>query len=302
MRVVAALGGNAVLERSERPDADLQQHHVERAVNALAPIAADHELLVTHGNGPQVGVLANESAGDPALSRPYPMDVLGAQTQGMIGYWLLQALGNALPGRSVTALLTQTVVDSTDPAFASPSKFVGPTYDEETMVALRALRSWRFAMDERGWRRVVASPEPLAVVEIDTVSALLGSGAVVVCGGGGGIPVARDAAGLLHGCDAVVDKDLTAALLAQRLKADRLLILTDVDGVEHDHGTSAAGVIPKISVSELRAHTYPAGSMGPKVDAVCRFVEATGRHAAIGRLSHALTVFEGRSGTVVVPG
>lgn len=302
MRVVVALGGNALLERAEQPEAEIQQHHVVTAVGALTPIAGRHQLLITHGNGPQVGILANESAGDPALRRPYPLDVLGAQTQGMIGYWLIQALENALPGRPVAAVLTQTVVDGADPGFAEPSKFVGSSYDQQTAMALGADRSWTFRLDERGWRRVVPSPDPVDVVELGIVRSLLESGTVVVCSGGGGIPVTRDPSGRLCGIEAVVDKDLTAALLAVRLGADALLILTDVDGVERDHGTAAAQVIPKMSVSELRGRSYPAGSMGPKVEAVCRYVEATGGHAAIGPLVRAQDLLEGRAGTVIVPG
>ncbi len=302
MRVVVALGGNALLERTERPEAEVQEHHVLAAVAALSPIAEHHQLLVTHGNGPQVGILANESAGDPALRRPYPLDVLGAQTQGMIGYWLLQALENALPGRNVAAVLTQTVVDPADPGFAAPSKFVGGSYDQKTAAALESSRGWQFHLDERGWRRVVPSPDPVDVVELPIVRSLLERGAVVVCGGGGGIPVARDASGRAHGVEAVVDKDLTAALLAVRLEADALLILTDVAGVEQDHGTAAAKVIAKASVGELRAGSYPAGSMGPKVDAACRYVEATGGLAAIGPLDRAPDLLDGRAGTTIVPG
>jgi carbamate kinase len=302
VRVVVALGGNALLERAERPEAEIQEHHVSAAVRSLTPIAEQHQLLVTHGNGPQVGVLANESAEDPMLRRPYPMDVVGAQTQGMIGYWLLQALENALPERRVAAVLTQTVVDAGDPAFAEPSKFVGSTYDQKTARMLSAARGWRFRMDEHGWRRVVPSPDPLEVVELPTIRSLLESGSVVVCSGGGGIPVVRNDDGRLHGVDGVVDKDLTAALLATQLEADALLILTDVTGVEEGHGTAAARVIPKTSVSELRQRHYPAGSMGPKVRAACRFVEVTGGLAAIGPLGRAYDLLEGRAGTTVVSG
>jgi carbamate kinase len=300
--VVVALGGNALLERNERPDAEIQEHHVVAAVRSLAPIAEHHDLVVTHGNGPQVGILANESAGDPALDRPFPLDVLGAQTQGMIGYWLLQALENALGGRVVAAVLTQTVVDPADPGFAEPTKFVGASCEQKTAARLSAERGWTFRLDERGWRRVVPSPDPVEVVELATVRSLLDAGTVVVCSGGGGIPVVRDVWGHVHGVDGVVDKDLTAALLAVRLGAGALLILTDVGGVEEDHGTAAARVIPKISVSELRQRSYAAGSMGPKVTAACRYVEATGGFAAIGPLGRAQDLLDGRAGTTVVAG
>lgn len=301
MLVVAALGGNALLERSERPDSDIQQHHVQAAVDALVPIARDHRLVVTHGNGPQVGLLAAESEKDPDLSHPYPFDTLGAQTQGMIGYWLLQALENALPGRGVATLVTQTVVDAADPAFFDPHKFVGPLYDEERATRLAGERGWTVRQDEGGFRRVVPSPEPRSIVELAHVSGLLRTGAVVICAGGGGVPVVRDVDGHLQGVEAVVDKDLTAALLAERLGADALLILTDVSAVEAGHGTADARPIGHTTVSELRSHSFPAGSMGPKVDAVCRFVSATGGFAAVGRLEDAELLLAGKAGTVVLP-
>ncbi|HVC13358.1 MAG TPA: carbamate kinase [Acidimicrobiales bacterium] len=302
MRVVVALGGNALLERSERPDADVQQHHVDAAVEALAPIAAEHELVVTHGNGPQVGILANESERDVTLSRPYPFDALGAQTQGMIGYWLLQSLENALSARSVAAVVTQTVVDAGDPAFATPSKFVGPMLDATSARRVARERGWTVRQDDRGWRRVVPSPTPLEVVELPIVELLLGRGAVVICAGGGGVPVVRDPAGRLRGVEAVVDKDLTAALLARKLRADALVILTDVDAVEADHGTPSARPLGRVTVPALRAMSFPAGSMGPKVEAVCRFVEETGGTGAIGRLAEASLVLAGKVGTLVEPG
>jgi carbamate kinase len=301
MRVVAALGGNALLQRLERPDAEIQEHHAERAVRALATLARDHELVVTHGNGPQVGLLAVESEGDPALERPYPFDVLVAQTQGMIGYWLLQALENALPHRRAAAVVTQVMVDAADPAFAEPTKFVGPVYGADEARRLAARAGWVVHADGAGWRRVVASPEPRDVLELPAIISLLASGAVVVCGGGGGIPVVRDGAGL-HGVEAVVDKDLTAALLGERIGATSLLVLTDVDAVETGFGTPEARPIGRTTVRALRALTFPAGSMGPKVEAACRFVERTGGTAAIGRLEDAELLFAGKAGTVVEPG
>ncbi|HTX63604.1 MAG TPA: carbamate kinase [Acidimicrobiales bacterium] len=302
MRVVVALGGNALLERSERPDAEVQEHHVGTAVDALAPIADEHDLVVTHGNGPQVGVLANESERDATLSRPYPFDALGAQTQGMIGYWLLQALENARPRRRVAALVTQTVVVESDPAFAAPAKFVGPLFDAETARHLARERSWTLREDEAGWRRVVASPAPVDVVELPVIEALLAGGAVVVCAGGGGVPVVRDRSGRLRGVEAVVDKDLTAALLAGALRADALVILTDVDSVQAEHGTASARPLGRVTVTELRSMSFPPGSRGPKVEAVCRFVEATGGVGAIGRLADAPLLLAGRVGTQVERG
>lgn len=301
MRLVIALGGNALLERSERPDAEVQEHHVQEAAGALASIARAHELVVTHGNGPQVGVLAVESAQDPALREPFPFDVLGAQTQGMIGYWLLQALENAMGDNKVAALVTQTVVATDDPAFADPAKFVGEVLDEEAAQLAVERWGWTLRPDEAGWRRVVASPEPLEVVELDAVRTLLAAGMLVVCAGGGGVPVVREPGGALRGVEAVVDKDLTAALLATTLRADALIILTDVAAVETGHGTADARPIGVTTVAELRSMHFPAGSMGPKVEAACRFVSASDgtAMAAIGGLRDASRLVEGRAGTVV---
>lgn len=301
MRIVIALGGNALLERGQAPDAEVQERNVARAVTALAPLAADHELVLTHGNGPQVGVLALESAADPALSRPYPFDALGAETQGLIGSWLVQELENALPGTEVAAVLTETVVDGSDPAFAHPTKLVGPVYTEEEARALAERHGWTVAPDGPHWRRVVPSPAPREIVQVGSIRRLLEAGVVVVCAGGGGIPVRREASGALHGVEAVIDKDLTAALLAEQLGADALLLLTDVPNVEVHHGTAAARPIGATTPAVLRDLPFPAGSMGPKVEAVCRFVERTGGLAAIGSLDDATDIVAGRAGTLVRP-
>ena len=301
MRVVAALGGNALMKRGEKPDADIQERHVQQAVAALAPLARSQDLVVTHGNGPQVGMLALESASDPALTRPYSLDVLGAQTQGMIGYWLARELRGAAPGKHTGCLVGQTRVDPNDPAFAHPAKFVGPVYEEKQARDLAAERGWVVARDGEAWRRVVPSPEPLELVELPLIRVLLDSGALVVCAGGGGIPVVADASGALRGVEAVVDKDLTAELLARAVNADALLLLTDVDAVIDGFGTPDARPISHATPAELRARSFPAGSMGPKVDAACRFVEATGKMAAIGRLDAATSVLRREAGTVVSP-
>jgi carbamate kinase len=301
VRVVAALGGNALLERGEKPDADIQEHHVQQAVAALAPLARAHDLIVTHGNGPQVGMLALESARDPALSRPYSLDALGAQTQGMIGYWLVRALRGAAPGKAAGCLVCQTRVDKDDPAFASPTKFVGPVYQEKEALDLAAERGWTVRPDGAAWRRVVPSPEPRELVELPLIKVLIDSGALVVCAGGGGIPVVADASGALRGVEAVVDKDLTAAMLASAVDADVLLLLTDVDAVIDGFGTPDASPIRHATPSELRARPFPAGSMRPKVEAACRFVEATGRMAAIGRLDAAEALLDRTAGTIVSP-
>jgi carbamate kinase len=301
MRVVVAVGGNALLERGEVPLAEIQEKHVAVAVAALAPLAADHDLVITHGNGPQVGLLANESSGDPTLPYPYPLDVLGAQTQGMIGYFLLQGFENALPGRQVASLICQVKVAADDPAFGRPTKFIGPVYSQTEGRRLAGLRGWQIQQDGSAWRRVVASPEPLAILELPTIAALVAAGAIVICAGGGGIPVLEDREGHFHGAEAVIDKDLSAALLARDLGADALVILTDVANVETGYGTPAARPVGRTTPPALRALKFPAGSMGPKVEAACRFVEATGKPAMIGRLADAADLIRGTRGTVVEP-
>jgi carbamate kinase len=299
MRIVAALGGNALLQRGQRPDADVQEANVRRAIAALAPLADEHELVITHGNGPQVGVLALQSASDPRLTSPYPFDVLGAQTQGMIGYWLLQALQNEIPRQPVAAIINQTLVEANDPAFDNPTKFVGETYDEQTARKLATERGWQIRQDGESWRRVVGSPRPQRIVETRLIRLLLESGAIVICAGGGGVPVVRDEVGELRGVEAVVDKDLASSVLAEALDADVLMVLTDVPAVMKDFGTPDQAPIHRETPPGLRAVTYAAGSMGPKVEAACRFVEVTGGMAAIGNLDEAAAILDGKSGTIV---
>jgi|GEM_PF-89426 len=301
MRLVVAVGGNALLERGDVPTASAQEQHVEAAVASLLPLARSHDLVITHGNGPQVGLLANESALDPVLPAPYPFDVLGSQTQGMIGYLFLQAFENALPGRKVVSLVCQTEVDGDDPAFSAPTKFVGPVYARDEAERLAAERGWQIRVDGDAWRRVVPSPEPVAMLELATIVTLLAEGAIVICAGGGGVPVVRAANGAVHGVEAVIDKDLSAALLARSIGADSLLILTDVANVIAGYGTASATPIGHTTPTELRALEFPAGSMGPKIEAACRFVEATGKPAMIGRLDDAAGLLAGSSGTIVEP-
>ena len=265
----------------------------------MARICEGNEIIVTHGNGPQVGMLALESANDPVLDHPFPFDVLGAQTQGMIGYWLVQALGNALR-RRVVAVVTQTVVDLHDPAFRAPTKFVGRGYSLEEARRVGG-DTWALRQDGELWRRVVASPEPVEVIEIDTVRELVAQGTIVVCAGGGGIPVSRDDHGHLVGVEAVIDKDLCAALIAHDVGADALLLLTDVPAVFRDFGLATQRPLDKVSVEELRAMSFAEGSMGPKVEAVCRFVKATGRYGSIGTFDDAPGLLDGTAGTTVVP-
>jgi carbamate kinase len=301
VRIVAALGGNALLQRGQKPDSEVQEANVRRAVEALAPLATDHELVLTHGNGPQVGVLALQSASDPNLTTPYELDIIGAQTQGMIGYWLLQSMQNSLPGRQVAAIINQTLVEAHDPAFEDPTKFVGEMYSKREARKLADERGWTVKQDGDGWRRVVGSPKPQRVVETRLIRLLLNSGSIVICAGGGGVPVIRNEHGRLEGVEAVVDKDLTTSVLAEALDADVLLVLTDVPNVVRNYGKADAEPILRATPASLQREDFPAGSMGPKVDAVCRFVEVTGDMAAIGRLEDAADIIAGKAGTIVTP-
>jgi carbamate kinase len=301
MRIVVALGGNALLHRGERPDAAVQQTNIDR-VAALAALAQEHELVITHGNGPQIGLLAMESESDPALSAPYPLDLLGAQTQGMIGSLLARTLHHALPGRRIAALVTHTLVRADDPAFARPTKFVGQVYSRDLAESHAREHGWHIGRDTSGWRRVVPSPAPERILETATIDELLGGGTLVICAGGGGVPVTADRdTGALTGVEAVIDKDLTAALLAEDLKADFLLILTDVPCVYEHYGTPDQRPVLGSTPAELRHGGFPDGSMGPKTEAVARFVERTGGLAAIGALDAAYEIVHGRSGTLIRP-
>ncbi len=299
MRIVVALGGNALIRRDEKPDARIQLGHVRVAAQALAPLAAKHDLIVCHGNGPQIGLLALESADDPSLTRPYPLDVLGAQTQGEVGYWLTQCLHNAGVKKPALCVVTQTVVDPRDPAFTDPTKFVGPVYSRGRAQELADRHGWAIAADGEQWRRVVPSPAPQRIVEADSIVRLIDTQTVVICGGGGGAPVVADETGELHGVEAVVDKDLTAALLAITVDADRLLVLTDVAAVMSHFGTPQAEPLRNVDLDELAAMEFPAGSMGPKIAGCRQFVAATGRPAAIGALSDAVAVIAGTAGTTI---
>ncbi|MCH0566471.1 MULTISPECIES: carbamate kinase [unclassified Streptomyces] len=302
MRIVVALGGNALLHRGEHPDAAVQQNNIDRVTTALAALAQEHELVITHGNGPQIGLLAMESESDPALSAPYPLDLLGAQTQGMIGSLLARSLQHALPKRRIAALVTHTLVRADDPAFMRPTKFVGQVYSQDLAEDLAHRHGWRIGRDTGGWRRVVPSPEPERVLETVTIDELLGGGTLVICAGGGGVPVtAHPETGFLDGVEAVIDKDLTAALLAEDLKADFLLILTDVPCVYEHYGTPGQRPVSGATPGGLRRGGFPDGSMGPKTEAVARFVERTGGLAAIGALDAAYEIVQGRSGTLVRP-
>lgn len=295
MRIVIALGGNALLRRGEAPRHAVQQQNIARAAAAIAPLADAHELLLTHGNGPQVGLLALQNAAAGAAG--FPLDVLGAETEGMIGYLLEQELAACLPGdRPVATLLTRVEVDADDPAFVSPSKFVGPVYERATAEALAAAHGWAIRPDGAHWRRVVPSPRPRRILELRPLRWLLARGAVVICAGGGGIPVVRKAA-RHEGVEAVIDKDLCAALLARETDSDMLVMLTDVDAVYRDWGSPAARPLRDCPIDSLDADDFPDGSMGPKVAAAIRFVRETGGTAAIGALEQLPAILAGKAGT-----
>lgn len=302
MLVVAALGGNALLKRGEPLTAEIQRKNVKTAALSLAGIVrAGHDLVVTHGNGPQVGLLALQGASYKP-DEAYPLDVLGAETEGMIGYMIEQELENALGhDRPVATLLTQVVVDPKDPAFEKPTKFVGPVYDREEAERRAAGAGWTIAPDGDKWRRVVPSPKPLEIPDMRVLKLLLDQGVVVVCAGGGGIPVLRRDDGSMVGIEAVIDKDAASALLARQLGADALLLLTDVEAVYRDFGTDQSTPLSELTVAEARALEMPAGSMGPKLQAACDFAQAGGI-SGIGRLQDAVAILDGSAGTRVSAG
>ncbi len=300
MLVVAALGGNALLQRGQPLTAQVQRENVKVAARALAEIVkAGHQLVITHGNGPQVGLLALQNdAYTPGES--YPLDVLGAQTAGMIGYLIEQEMENALQHSCpIVTLLTQVVVDLNDPAFSKPTKYIGPVYSQAEAEQRAVKSGWQIAQDGDRWRRVVASPQPLEIPDLQVLQLLVAQGAVVICNGGGGIPVVRDADNNLQGIEAVIDKDLSSAFLAKQLGADALLLLTDVESVYQNFGTPEAKPLRRLTVAEGDAMKVPAGSMGPKVRAASSFA-VSGGLSAIGRLSDALALLSGEAGTHVV--
>jgi carbamate kinase len=303
MRVVVALGGNALLRRGEPMTAEMQRSNIQIAAQALAPVAQHHELVVTHGNGPQVGLLALQARAYSEVE-PYPLDVLGAETEGMIGYVLEQELGNLLPFEvPIATLLTMVEVDAADPAFGNPTKFVGPIYNQAESEKLRKEKGWVFKQDGTNWRRVVPSPLPKRIFEIRPIKWLLEKGVIVICAGGGGIPTAYSPNGSrkLAGIEAVIDKDLASELLARELNADVFVMATDINGVYLDFGTPQQRLLGQMTTSELKQHQFAAGSMGPKVAAAIQFAENTGKRAAIGTLNDIEAIVNGKKGTNVVP-
>lgn len=301
VRLIVALGGSALLLRGESASIETQRANVSVAVSAIAQLARSHQVVVIHGNGPQVGLLALQSEVFSGVN-PYPLDVLGAESEGMIGYLLEQELVNHLAGRPIATLLTQVVVDAEDDAFGNPSKPIGPVYDRDVAERLAGERGWSIAPDGERYRRVVPSPEPRAIVELGALRLLVEAGVLVVCVGGGGIPVVIDGQARLHGVEAVIDKDLTAALLATELDAQALLMLTDVANVEANWRTAHARPLSDTTSAELRSLNFAPGSMGPKVEAACRFVDQTGGVAAIGALRDATRLLSGERGTRVTAG
>lgn len=300
MRIVVALGGNALLRRGEPMSAERQRENVRRAARSLAELVrAGHQLVIAHGNGPQIGLLALQAAAQKP-DESYPLDILGAETEGMIGYLIEQELENALPeGPRVATLLTQVEVDPNDPAFQRPTKPVGPVYEREEAERVAAARGWSVAPDGDKFRRVVPSPPPRHIPDVDLITLLLEANVIVICAGGGGIPVVRRADGSLVGVQAVIDKDRTAGLLATEIGADALLLLTDIDAVYLDWGKPSQKALRQVTPEMIRNERFASGSMGPKVEAACAFVESTGGIAGIGMLDRASAILQGTEGTQI---
>jgi carbamate kinase len=299
MRVVVALGGNALLQRGQELSAENQRENIRVAATQLAAVHAEYELVIAHGNGPQVGLLALMDAAYSTM-HPFPLDILGAETVGMIGYMIEQELGNVIPENDrIVTILTQTLVDPTDPAFDRPSKPVGPVYGRREAERLRDEKGWTIAPDGEYFRRVVPSPQPRAIIEIDAIRLLVEHGVVVICAGGGGIPTAYDAEGKLHGVEAVVDKDLASGLLARDLDAGMFVMLTDVACLYTDFGTVRQRPVRSAHPDALAALHFADGSMEPKVSAACQFARETGHCAAIGQLSDLNAIMSGRAGTSI---
>jgi len=299
MRIVTALGGNALLRRGEPLTADNQRQNIKMAAEAIAPLVFKHEVVITHGNGPQVGLLALQSTAYKA-DESYPLDILDAETAGMIGYLIEQELTNLLPpDRQCATLLTQIEVDPNDPAFKHPSKPIGPVYDEEEAKRLAEERNWNIAVDGEHYRRVVASPRPKRIFEQRVIDLLVNQGIIVICAGGGGIPTICREDGTLVGVEAVIDKDMASALLAQEMQADLLLMLTDVDAVYQNWGEASARAIKRISPQAIKAFSFAPGSMAPKVQAAIEFVEQSGGSACIGSLANATAIINGEAGTLI---
>jgi carbamate kinase len=315
MRFVIALGGNALLQRGQPMSAQVQRQNIRKAAEAIVPIAMSHQVILSHGNGPQVGLLSLQQAAYQHVLHEtshesfesYPFDLLGAETEGMIGYMIEQELGNLLPDAvPIATILTMVEVDPRDPAFLDPSKFIGPLYGEKDVKSVIASKGWTFKRDGEKWRRVVPSPKPVRIREIRPITWLLERGTIVICAGGGGIPVIPGAGTEegFTGVEGVIDKDLASGLLARDLGADMFIMVTDTPGVYLNYKKPEAMLIRRTTPAELRLNMdqFPAGSMGPKVEAACAFVEATGKTAAIGAISDIGKICSGEAGTIVAVG
>ena len=297
MRIVIALGGNALLRRGEEMTAENQRENIRIAAKVLAPIIEKHEVVISHGNGPQVGLLSLQSAAYKEVEE-YPLDILGAQTQGMIGYMIEQELGNHLPVEiPIASILTMVEIDPEDPAFSNPTKPIGPIYDEKEARDLAKLKGWNIKQDGNYWRRVVPSPVPHRIFQLRPIHWLLEKGTVVICAGGGGIPTSYKDNGKLEGVEVVIDKDRASSLLAFELEADLLIMATDTDGVYLDWGGDSEKIISKTTPEEISKYSFDKGSMGPKVEAACSFVERSGQRAVIGSLKDIEKMVSGISGT-----
>ncbi|KAB0462966.1 MULTISPECIES: carbamate kinase [Vibrio] len=298
--VVVALGGNALLRRGEPLEADVQRRNIETAVKTISEIAKVYNVVLVHGNGPQVGLLALQGLEYKKVN-PYPLDVLGSETQGMIGYMLMQEFKNYLPNRNISCMLTQMTVDPNDPAFADPTKPIGPIYEEAEARELAEKFHWIVKPDGQHFRRVVPSPRPTGIVEHEAITQLIDAGHLVICTGGGGIPVKKEN-GKLVGVEAVIDKDMSAAFLAKQLDADALLILTDADAVYLDWGKPTQHALRSTTPSELAKFEFDAGSMGPKIEASCEFIQQGGKVVGIGALEDGLQILQGQAGTNITKG
>ncbi|CAH0536662.1 carbamate kinase [Vibrio marisflavi] len=293
--VVVALGGNALLRRGEPLEADIQRHNIEIAVKTISEIAQEYNVVLVHGNGPQVGLLALQGLEYKKVN-PYPLDVLGSETQGMIGYMLMQEFKNQMPERNISCMLTQMNVDPNDPAFSNPTKPIGPIYTEVEARELAEKYHWTVKPDGQHFRRVVPSPEPTGIVEHEAITKLIDEGHLVICTGGGGIPVKKEN-GKLIGVEAVIDKDMSAAFLARQLGADALLILTDADAVYLDWGKPTQHALRNTTPDELSKYQFDEGSMGPKIQASCEFIQKGGQLVGIGALEDGLQILQGQAGT-----
>ncbi|CAM2988949.1 carbamate kinase [Vibrio mytili] len=296
--VVVALGGNALLRRGQPLEADVQRQNIEVAVKTISEIAQEYNVVLVHGNGPQVGLLALQGLEYKKVA-PYPLDVLGSETQGMIGYMLMQEFKNQLPNVNVTCMLTQMTVDPKDPAFIDPTKPIGPVYEEAEAREMAEKYHWVIKPDGKHFRRVVPSPQPTGIIEHEAITKLIDEGHLVICTGGGGIPVKREN-GKLVGVEAVIDKDMSAAFLAKQIDAEALLILTDADAVYLDWGQPTQHALRSTTPSELAQYQFDEGSMGPKIEASCEFIKQGGKVVGIGSLEDGLQILRGTAGTNIL--